>query len=71
MKRFFLLTLIAGLLSPITAEAFGMNKREICARWNAKDRGFTIQDSERVKRKLGLKFDYPNTSYGIDKFCEY
>ena len=54
MKRFFLLTLIAGLLSPITAEAFGMNKREICARWNAKDRGFTIQDSERVKRKLGL-----------------
>ena len=50
MKRFLLLALTAGLLTPIPVKAFGMDKREICARYYAGQ--FTY---EQTRKKLGLK----------------
>ena len=47
--------------------AFGMSKREICARYAARDKGFI--DANKVARKLGIKL---KGSVGqIESFCAY
>ena len=56
------------MLLPTAANAFGMSKREICARYAAMDKGFI--DGNKVARKLGIKLR-GNGVGQIESFCEY
>ena len=48
--------------------AFGKRKREICARYAARDKGFI--DANKVARKLGIKLRKGSVGQ-IESFCAY